>query len=73
MTGTDFPTYTVRAMSDGAILSDLAGGDWESAKGAYAALEMFYLNAPDSSSVSGITLQPFNEQTDYVEYELTFA
>lgn len=68
----EYPTYTVRAIADGVILSDLTGGDWESAKDAYAALEKFYVNAPDSSTVSGITLQLFNEQTNYVEYEVTF-
>lgn len=72
MTGTA-STFTVRAMCDGAILSDLTGGDWEAAKDAYAALEKFYLNLPDSALASGITLQLFNEQTDYVEYEVTFA
>lgn len=68
----EYPTYTVRAMADGAILSDLTGGDWESAKDAYAALEKFYVNLPDSFDAQGVTIQLFNEQTDYVEYEVTF-
>ncbi|QDK03247.1 hypothetical protein SEA_DEJAVU_121 [Microbacterium Phage DejaVu] len=73
MTITETPTYTVRAMADGMILSDLTGGDWESAKSAYAALERYYLNLPDASLATGVTLQLFTESTGYVEYEVTFA
>lgn len=72
MTNTEIPTYTVRAMADGALLSELRGGDIVSAETAYHALESFYLNVPDSSLASGISLQMFRESDDFVELEVTF-
>lgn len=66
------PLYTVRVIEDGRIVSDLTGGDWESSKTAYDALEKFYLNAPNSSDVEGITLAMFAEAGGTVIREVTF-
>lgn len=66
------PLYTVRAAWEGAILSDLTGGDWESAKEAYDALEKFYLNVPDATLSEGVTLQLFAEADGTVVREVTF-
>ncbi|QRI45055.1 hypothetical protein QEH45_gp66 [Microbacterium phage Shocker] len=67
------PTYTVRTIWEGELLSEKTGLDYEDATDLFESEEKFYLNLPDSHRAAGTTIQMFRESDGHIEREVTFS